>query len=114
MDIEKIEVRGLTRGEIKQLRKEGIVLGKLMELDEEKRDEAMDRLLGMACKDLDVDAITQGDAIDLYTRISELTYLCGDARKNSESPQSSALEESSTIAASADEKGSISTDDVQG
>lgn len=101
MDIENIRIRGLTRGEIRTLRKEGITLGKLTEMDENARDAALDRLFGIACPDVDPDAITPGEALDIYTRISELTYLTGNERKNSGSPQSSASTDASMTAASA-------------
>lgn len=89
IDGKEIEVRGLKRGEIKQLRADGIELGKMMDLDEEKREAALDRLLGLACPDVDPDEITPGEATDLYLRISELTFTTGAQEKNSESPQSS-------------------------
>jgi len=87
MDIETIEIRGLTRGEIKQLKKDGVVLGKLTDMEEEARDGALDKLFKIVCPDLDPDEITPGEALELYTRITGMTYLSGDERKNSASPQ---------------------------
>jgi len=84
-----IEVLGLKRGQIKTLRAEGIELGKMMDMDEEARDSALDRLIEMACPEVDPDDITPGQALELYTEISERTYLTGEQVKKSGSPQSS-------------------------
>lgn len=88
LDMEKIEVRGLTRGEIKKLRAEGIRLGELMDLAEEERDEAMDKLFAIACPDVQPDDITPGEALALYEKIAALTFLSGAEVKNSGSPPS--------------------------
>lgn len=88
IDVEKLEIRGLTRGEVKALRKDGISLGELMDKDEAARDEAFDRILAIACPDVDPDAITPGQAVRIYEIIAEKTYLTGDEAKNSDSLQS--------------------------
>lgn len=87
LKIEDLNVRGLTRGEIKKLRAEGILLGEIMDMEEEKRDAAIDRLFSIACPELDADDITPGEALRVYEKIAERTFLSGEESKNSDSPQ---------------------------
>jgi hypothetical protein len=106
MDIDKIEVKGLTRGEIKKFRKEGIVLGKLGALADEKRDEALDKIFKAACPEFDADTLTQGEANDLYAKVVDHTYMTEADRKNLKSPRSSISKGGSTTVASAKKRGS--------
>jgi len=106
MDLSKIKVRGLIGRELKMLKnEEGITLGGLTDMPVDKRDEALDRLIGLAC-DVDPDELTPGEKLDMYTRITAETYMTEADRKNSESPQSLVLKTSSTTAASAEKQGS--------
>ncbi len=57
-NLDNLTIRGLTRGEIKQFRSDGIKIGSLMDMEEEKRDQALDRLFEIACQDMDADSIT--------------------------------------------------------
>jgi hypothetical protein len=106
MNLSKIKVRGLIGRELKMLKnKEGITLGGLTDMPVDKRDEALDRLIALAC-DVDPDDLTPGEKLDMYTRITAETYMTEADRKNFESPQSSALEIDSTTAANAEKQGS--------
>ncbi len=100
MDVEKIKARGLTRGEIKTMRADGIVLGELQDMKEVHRDDALDRIFKLTCPDLDPDELTPGEAVELYVRITGLTHMTGEEVKNSASPHSSVSKTSSTRAAS--------------
>ena len=85
----QIEARGLTRGEIKKLRKEGIVLTQIETLEDEKRDAALDRIFGIACPGLDPDEITPGQALELFISIIGLCYGREDLVKKSDAPPQS-------------------------
>ena len=94
----EIEVRGLTRGEIKKLRKDGYPLETSAELEDlAKRDDALDALFEIASPDFDVDQLTQAEAIQLWTMIVELTYV-GEivSGKSEKGPQSSSSRKGST------------------
>ena len=85
-----IEVRGLVRGEIKKLRKAGFPLETVGNIsDFEKRDEGLDRIFGIACKDFDSDQLTQGEALELWAKVVGVTYGGDELEKKSGSPQSS-------------------------
>lgn len=86
VDVEEMDVRGLTRGEIRGLRKEEIDLQKIEKLSDEKREEALDRVFGIVCPQVDVDAITPGEAVTLYLRIIRATYVSEDTLKKFASP----------------------------
>jgi len=109
MDINKMNIRGLTRGELKSLRKEGVRLGGLESLDEEKRDKALDKIFNLACPGMNADDLTPGEALELYTRIAAQTYITGEERKNSASPQPSVSGEKYTTVAIAEKTDSGSS-----
>lgn len=94
----KVEVRGLTRGEIKQLRKDGYPLETAAELEDlVKRDDALDKLFELASPGFDADQLTQAEAVELWTAIVEMTYV-GEliSGKLKEGPQSSSSQKGST------------------
>jgi len=80
---EAFDIRPLTRGEVKALRKRGFNLGNL---NLENADEAMDEVLELICKKSieAVDALPNDKALDLFKAIIDLTYGRGDAEKNSQ------------------------------
>ncbi len=94
----EIEVRGLTRGEIKKLRKDGYPLETAAELEDlEKRDDALDALFKLASPDFNADLLIQHEANELWAAIVEMTYV-GEivSGKSKEEPQSSSSPKSST------------------
>lgn len=102
----KIQVRGLTRGEIKTLRQEGMSITGINKLDDEAQDKALDRIFTMVSPDLKADSLTPGQGLHLYTKIIELSYAGEELKKKSESPQGSGLPEGGLIAGSVEKPGS--------
>jgi|GEM_PF-2650830 len=101
----EIEFRGLTRGELKQLKLEGIDPSRLPDEDEE-RDPHMDRIFGIAAPGLDPESLTPAEAMELVILIGRLTFLGeGELKKFAES-QESGSPDGSTPAAGAGKKGS--------
>lgn len=86
VDIETIEIKGLTRGEIRRLRAEGILLQEIEKLPDDKRDDAMDRVFALACPQVDPDSLTPAEALPLYVRIVQTTYVSEDMLKKFGSP----------------------------
>lgn len=73
-------IRPLTRGEIKLLRKKGF---NLANLNPETADECMDLVLEMVLGDTsDLDKLPNPYALELFRKIMDLTY-GGEAEKNS-------------------------------
>jgi len=92
MDVDKIKVKGLTRGQIKELRKEGVVLAEIEKLEDEKQDEALDRIFEWACpEEFNADELTPGQGLELYVRIIAKTYAGDRLLKKSQSPPLSSL-----------------------
>lgn len=79
----KFDIRALTRGERKELRKSGFVLANL---SPENAEEAMDSVLDTVCAGqlAQVDALPNPDALELFRAIVNLTYGQGAAEKNSQ------------------------------
>jgi hypothetical protein len=77
------DIRPLTRGEVKGLRKRGFSLGNLNMANAE---EAMDEVLDLVCSNeiAAVDAMPNDKALDLFRAIIDLTYGRDGAEKNSE------------------------------
>lgn len=85
--IDAINVRGLTRGEIKALRKEGFPLETVGTMDDfEKRDEGLDKIFAIASPDADPDSLTQGQALELWAKVVAATYGGADLAKKFKSP----------------------------
>ncbi len=83
----KGKVRGLTRGELKKLRKaktpfEGI--GEIADL--EKRDDVLDEIFSLALTDIDPDNLTQAEALIVWAYIAEATFVGDELAKKLESP----------------------------
>ncbi len=98
MDIENVNTKGLLRKQIRELRKDGIGLNEIENLNEKEQEEALDRIFKWACPDLDADEITPGEALALYVRIIEETYAGELFLKKLESPpQSSSAGGGSTV-----------------
>ena len=114
MDTDKIQVKGLTRGQLRELRKQGITAGTIADMDEDKREDALDKLFKMACPDLNADELLPMEGMALYNRIIGLTYVTDEAKKNSESPQPSAVKEEIGTAASVENQGSEHSDTAPG
>ena len=106
MDIDKIQVRGLTRGQLRELRKQEITAGTIAKMDEDKREDALDMIFKMACPDFNADELLPMEGMALYRRIMDLTYVTEEDKKKPESPQSSAVKEEIGTAASVENQGS--------
>jgi len=78
VDLKELTIKPLTRGQIKELRNAGVILTTVEKLDEEARDEALDKIFKIACPELEVDEITPGQALELYIEIIKDTY-AGDS-----------------------------------
>lgn len=113
MEINKLLVRGLTRGEIKTLKAEGINLGKMLELEGEVKEAAVDKVVGTVFPDLNLDALTPAEDTQLYVDILTHTFLPAEKRKNFESPVSSASETGSGTAENAKKQVSSDNGTVQ-
>ena len=98
---QKIDARGLTRGELKTLRAEGIVLTEIESLPEEEREKALDRIFSLACPGLDADSLTPGQALELYIGIIGLCYAQEDLLKKFASPPRSSSPRGGSSAESA-------------
>ena len=104
---QKIVVRGLVRKEIKELRKQGFPLETMGGIEDyEKRDEGLDKLFKLACEGGDPDALTQGEALELWTKVVSETYGGSDLSKKSESPPASTSPGGDSTAGRAEKRGS--------
>jgi hypothetical protein len=80
VDSKAINVRGLKRREVKQLKRDGV---NFSNLDNEAIDDVMDTVF--ALQDLDREAIDElcyGDASRIFRTIMELTFMTGEEQKN--------------------------------
>ena len=78
----EFEIRPLTRGELKTLRKKGFTLGAL---DVSNIDDAIDEIIGIILgeeKTKELDALPNNDSVAMYQDILKLTF-GGDPEKNS-------------------------------
>ena len=78
----KFEIRPLTRGEAKALRKKGYNIGNL---SLENADDAADEILELVCGQeqiREVDKLPNDQALDLFKAIIDLSYGKGDDEKN--------------------------------
>jgi hypothetical protein len=78
----KFEIRPLTRGEVKALRKKGYNIGNL---SLENADDAADEILELVCgteQIQEVDKLPNDQALDLFKAIIDLSYGKGDDEKN--------------------------------
>lgn len=73
-------IRPLTRGEIKQLRKKGL---ELANLSQDKADDAIDAVIGLVLPDRvdEIDGLSNTVALGIFKNVVELTY-GGRAEKN--------------------------------
>jgi hypothetical protein len=86
----KFQVRPLTRGEIKQFRKEGAPPEGLDKLGPgEAFDEALDKIFKAAITKGNPDDLTQGEALELWAEVMLVTYGGPELPKKSRSPQRS-------------------------
>jgi hypothetical protein len=104
----KFEARGLTRGQIKKLKKTGVKIQNVPEIEDiDRRDEAMMKVFDLTLTDTAaLDDLTPGEALDLYTKVAQLTFLGEAVVKKLYESQESGSGASSTPAASAKKKGS--------
>jgi len=82
IDGKKFEIRPLTRGEVKSLRKKGYNIGNL---SLENADDAADEILEMVCgpeQIREVDTLPNDKALELFKAIIDLSYGKGDDEKN--------------------------------
>ena len=109
-----IEIRGLTRGELRGLKENGIDIQKLPEIEDVfKRDEEMMKVFEMIGVDTSsFDDLTPAQTMSLFVKIGQLTFLGEDTAKNLYAPQESGFEGGSTPAKSANKKASGSKGDV--
>jgi hypothetical protein len=84
--VSKIEIKALTRGDVRRLRRDGIVLKAINDLSDEKQDEMLDHVLAIACPHVDPETLTPGEAISLFVRIVKASFADGNVLKKSESP----------------------------
>ncbi|MBU2487941.1 MAG: hypothetical protein KKA60_00975 [Proteobacteria bacterium] len=114
----EIAYRGLTRREVRGLREEGLDLARLPEIKEPGEvDEALDRVFALAAPDVvagDLDALTPGEAMDLFVRVCRATFLSPDQEKNFEAPPPDGSPEGLSTAALARETGSTNNGGAQG
>ncbi|MBA2881833.1 ferritin-like protein [Desulfosalsimonas propionicica] len=79
----QIEVRGLTRKEVKELAEDGLNLGALpRSLAEQAVDAVFKRVLSQDDTDY-LDGLVNAEAVRVYRRIMDLTYGSGEEEKNS-------------------------------
>jgi hypothetical protein len=82
IDGKKFEIRPLTRGEVKSLRKKGYNIGNL---SLENADDAADEILEMVCgpeQIREVYALPNDKALELFKAIIDLSYGQGEDEKN--------------------------------
>jgi len=109
-----IEIRGLTRGELRGLKENGIDIQKLPEIEDVfKRDEEMMKVFETIGVDTSsLDDLTPAQTMGLFVKVGQLTFLGEDTVKNLYAPQESGSEDGSTPAKSAKKKASGSKGDV--
>lgn len=79
----QIELRGLTRKEVKELAEDGLNLGALpRSLAEQAVDAVFKRVLSQDDMDY-LDGLVNAEAVRVYRRIMDLTYGSGEEEKNS-------------------------------
>lgn len=104
----KFTLRGLTRREIKNLRKDDFPLEEIGSItDYKKRDEGLDRIFALSVTSGDPDELTQGEALILWTKVVAETYGSPEDSKNSESPLPSSSGGSGTTAPNAERPVSV-------
>ena len=82
IDGKKFNIRPLSRGEVKALRKKGYNIGNL---SIENADDAADEILEMVCgaeQIREVDALPNDKALELFKAINDLSYGKGNDEKN--------------------------------
>lgn len=78
----KMNVRGLTRGELSLLEAEGIQPDAVAQIEAmAAREAAMDRVLSMAIPELDTTTLTPAEYMEVYAQVVQLTYLGEGALK---------------------------------
>ena len=83
IDEHKFEVRGLLRGEVKELRREHDIV--LVNLSPANAEEAQDRVFELifSLEDLErIDALPNADALKLWQAVLKETYGAKDEEKN--------------------------------
>lgn len=83
----EFEVRGLTRGELRKFKDEGIDLDAVVQMeDEEEREKVMDRIVLTCAPDAPLDDLTPAEAAELYFQVPKLTFIGeGEIKKYKES-----------------------------
>jgi len=108
-----LTVRPLTRGTIKGLRASGVSLETAGAAEDvQKRDDALDQIFAAAMVKGDPDELTQGEALELWSKIVGFTYGTVDAAKNSASPRHTTSRRGGGTAGSAKRAGSRAKDTV--
>lgn len=85
---EKYNLRPLTRGEFKKLRKEGLSLAKMDKLDPDVAEDLIDRVIDMVMREraAELDGEANTTTHQVFQRIVELTYGNEASEKNSSTP----------------------------
>jgi len=105
----KVDVRGLTRREIKDLDADGLKLDEVGAIEDlEEREAARDRVLKLAAPDLDPLDLSPAECMELYVLVTRLTYLGDGELKNFAESQPSGTKGGSRTAARARKRGSRS------
>jgi len=76
----EIEVRGLTWGEKADLKREGINIGALD--PNQDNDEVVEKVIRIACGDLDLDPLLSSEVYGLFREVIRLTFLTEHEAKN--------------------------------
>lgn len=110
----KIAVRGLTRGEIRQLAAEGIVPDEVQNIqDTDEQSAAIDRVLSVAVPGYEPDDVTPAQQFDLLLQVVELTYLGTGTLKKFATLQRLGSLVASDSATSAEQKDLTNSGDAQ-
>jgi len=110
-----IEIRGLTRGELRRLKEDGVDIQKVPEIEDVfKRDEEMMKVFEMIGVDTSsFDDLTPAQTMELFVKTGQLTFLGEDTVKNLYESQENGSEDGSTPAKSAKKKASRSKGGAQ-
>ena len=104
---QKFTIRSLRRKEIKSLRAEGYPLETIGTMEDyQKRDEGLDRIFALACEGGDPDELSQGEALELWTKVVSETYGSEERKKKSQSQPLSTSEKDASTATSAEKRAS--------
>jgi hypothetical protein len=87
---QKFEVRGLTRGEVKRFKADGVDFAKFSQLPDDVRETKADEVYTLVGFDVEaMDKLLYRDAQKVFSAIMEETFVTPAEEKNSESPAAS-------------------------